>query len=112
MQALLIPSEKEIFMSQYTDEMCADCSHCFPDRDGPTEMGICLLDPELQPYEEEILELDLSNCRHLIQKKAFNLNSRACKHFSAAEGIDLGEDFDQDLVVEAIKRITDSRENK
>lgn len=99
-------------MSQYTDETCADCSHCFPDRDGPTEMGICLLDQELQLYEEEILELDFSNCSHLIQKKAFNFNCRACKHFSAADGIDLGEDIDQDLVVEAIKRITDSRESK
>ncbi|RQD64677.1 MAG: hypothetical protein D5R98_04760 [Desulfonatronovibrio sp. MSAO_Bac4] len=41
---------------------CIDCEHCLPDSDGPTSMGICLLDPEFEHYIEEIMELDFKRC--------------------------------------------------
>ncbi|MFW6401413.1 MAG: hypothetical protein ACOCY5_01950 [Desulfohalobiaceae bacterium] len=99
-------------MSQNPEAMCVDCNHCFPDRDGPTEMGICLLDPELEPYVDEILELDFTNCGHLIHKKRFDFNCRACEQFSAAEILDLGDDIDQDMAIEAIKSLIGNRKNR
>lgn len=68
---------------------CVDCEHCMPDSDGPTSTGICLLDPELEPYLEEIMELDFKNCRHLVLRKSFDFNCKACSDFSPAESIEI-----------------------
>ncbi len=35
----------EIVLSENQENICADCDHCFPDEEGPTSYGICLLDP-------------------------------------------------------------------
>ncbi|MFW6415711.1 MAG: hypothetical protein ACOCZ2_05275 [Thermodesulfobacteriota bacterium] len=78
-------------MSKALDNICADCNHCFPDKEGPTTRGICLLDPEFEPFEEEILELNFQNCRELVKKKRFDLNQEACSRFSLAEIEELGE---------------------
>ena len=67
---------------------CIDCEHCLPDSDGPTSKGICLLDPEFEPYIEEIMELDFKNCHRLIRKKSFDFNRRACSDFTPAEAIE------------------------
>jgi hypothetical protein len=72
---------------------CIDCEHCLPDSDGPTSTGICLLDPEFKPYLEEIIELDFKNCHHLVLRKSFNFNCKACSDFSPAESIEM-IDFD------------------
>ncbi len=75
------------------DSICIDCEHCLPDSDGPTSKGICLLDPEFEPYIEEIMELDFKNCQRLVRKKSFDFNCRACSDFSPAEDIEV-IDFD------------------
>ena len=68
---------------------CTDCEHCLPDSEGPTSKGICLLDPEFEPYLEEILEFDFKNCHRLVRKKSFDFNCRACSDFSPAEYIEM-----------------------
>ncbi|WP_291322098.1 hypothetical protein [Desulfonatronospira sp.] len=68
---------------------CTDCEYCLPDSEGPTSKGICLLDPEFEPYIEEIMQFDFSNCHYLIQKKSFDFNCRACSDFSPAEYIEM-----------------------
>jgi len=78
-------------LSKTEDNICADCNHCLPDKDGPTSYGICLLDPEFDPFEEEIMELNFRNCRELVKKKRFDLNQEACSQFSLAEIEELGE---------------------
>jgi len=70
---------------------CIDCEHCLPDSDGPTSTGICLLDPEFEPYLEEIVEFDFKNCHHLVLKKSFDFNCKACSDFSPAESIEMIE---------------------
>ncbi len=40
-----------------TEEMFINCIYFFPYFvDGPTEEGICLNDPEFEPYIDELLE--------------------------------------------------------
>ena len=68
---------------------CTDCEHCLPDSEGPTSKGICLLDPEFEPYLEEIVEFDFSNCHHLVRKKSFDFNCRACSDFTPAEEVEM-----------------------
>ncbi|MFN2268954.1 MAG: hypothetical protein ABR533_11815 [Desulfonatronovibrio sp.] len=75
---------------------CIDCEHCMPDSYGPTSTGICLLDPEFEPYLEEIIELDFKNCHHLVLKKSFDFNCRACSSFSPAESIEM-TDFESSM---------------
>lgn len=75
---------------------CIDCLHCLPDGQGPTYKGICLLDPEFEPYLEEIVEFNFKNCRSLIQKKSFDFNCEACPDFSPSEVIDIAE-FDSSV---------------
>ena len=84
-------------MSRNLENICADCNHCFPDKQGPTSYGICLLDSELEPFEQELLELDFRNCRELVKKKRFDLNHEACPRFSPAEIEELGDLDDPDL---------------
>jgi hypothetical protein len=84
-------------LSRNQDNICADCNHCFPDKEGPTSYGICLLDLELEPFEEEILELDFRNCRELVKKKRFDLNHEACSQFSLAEIEEFGDLDETDL---------------
>ncbi len=69
-------------MTQQPEPTCIDCEHCFPDSEGPTSMGICLLDPEFEPYLDEIMELDFAKCHRLIRKKRFDFNREACPDFS------------------------------
>ncbi len=78
-------------MRQLPEYTCADCERCLPDRDGPTTSGICLLDPEFEPYLEEIMELDFTNCHRLVQKKSFDFNREACSDYTPAETIEMGE---------------------
>ncbi len=70
---------------------CIDCEHCFPDDDGPTSMGICLLDPEFEPYLDEIMEHKFEKSRSLIKKKRFDFNRQACPDFSPAEILEMDE---------------------
>lgn len=78
-------------MSKDQENVCGDCNYCFPDKKGPTSFGVCLLDPELKPFEEEIPELNFENCKELVKKKRFDINHKACPYFSPAEIEDLGE---------------------
>jgi len=84
-------------LSRNLENICADCNHCFPDKQGPTSYGICLLDPEFEPFEQELLELNFRNCRELVKKKRFDLNHEACPRFSPAEIEELGDLDDPDL---------------
>ncbi|WP_045212151.1 hypothetical protein [Desulfonatronovibrio magnus] len=75
---------------------CIDCTHCLPDGQGPTHMGICLLDPEFEPYLDEILEFNFENCHSLIKKKSFDFKCEGCPDFSPIEAIDIAE-FDNSV---------------
>ncbi len=80
-------------MNKPSQLTCIDCEHCFPDSDGMTSMGICLLNPEFEPFLEDILELEFEKCQSLIRKKRFDSNREACPNFSPLEMIEI-EDFD------------------
>jgi len=78
-------------MNKLSQLTCIDCEHCFPDSDGLTSMGICLLDPEFEPFLEDILEFEFEKCHSLIRKKRFDSNREACPNFSPLEMIEIGD---------------------
>ncbi len=100
-------------MEESQENMCGDCEHFFPDREGPTASGICLLDPELEPYEDEILEFNFQNCASLVRKKCFDINHVACSQFSPAEisnEVEL-DDEDGEILMAMVKEDQDGEDS-
>jgi len=76
-------------MEHYLDKYCGNCNYFFPDRNGPTEYGICLNDPAFAPYEDDILELRFDRCRELIKAKRFPLDHEGCEKFDPVEFLEI-----------------------
>ncbi len=89
---------------------CFNCNQFFPLFYGePTEYGVCLLEPALDPYLEDILE-DLENapCQDLLHEKRFSGNTEVCENFEEIEeGFELKDDY---AFVEELKEIVESGE--
>jgi len=87
-----------IVMKIIEEKVCINCNYFFPYFvNGPTEEGICLNDPEFEPYIDELLDKQNYNiCLSLIEKKKFNGNDNTCEKFEMSVIIDEDEDEDED----------------
>jgi hypothetical protein len=84
------------------DRICFNCSRFFPcAEDVESEKGICLEDPELEPFLDQILEENPdAECKKLISHKSFSGEKEACDSFEPAEIIELDDDLDLELIEE------------
>jgi hypothetical protein len=69
------------------DAVCGNCNHSFPAEAGGSIFGICLRDPEFDPYIERLLENDFAWCAELIGRKRFLVDRQACSDFDPIEVI-------------------------
>lgn len=76
-------------MEHDLEKQCGNCNLFFPDRNGPTEYGICLNDPAFAPYEDDIFELRFDRCRELIKAKRFTLDHEVCEKFDPVEFVEI-----------------------
>ena len=64
------------------EHICANCNFVHPSEPYGSDFAICLHDPEFEPYIDDILDKqDLSRCQHLVSRKRFAWESKACEHF-------------------------------
>jgi hypothetical protein len=89
------------------DKVCGDCNEFFPASADWTEWGICLKDPEFEPFFEELLgNGNYDACRDLIAKKQFTSDKPACPDFEQMEpGIEIPDDSE---LGREIRRLADS----
>ena len=67
-------------------KVCTNCHCAFPSEPFASDFAICLNDPELEPYLDEILEKqDFSRCQELVKKKRFSWEQEACPDFDPVE---------------------------
>ena len=98
-------------MTENTGELervCGNCNYSFPAEPGGSEFAICLKDPEIKPFMDDLLDRqDFSRCRELVRQKRFDWRHEACEEFDPVE--DAGLDFPEspELLAE-IKRLADS----
>ncbi len=89
-----------------TDELehiCANCHSVHPSEPVYSEFAVCLHDPEFEPYLDAILDKqDFSRCQHLIARKRFAWESKACEHF---------DPIDPDSEIECSSEVARSLEN-
>lgn len=78
-----LPAREVFNISNEHDEsqlerMCFNCAHFFPfPAIGITETGICLEDPEFEPFLEQIMEeRQDEQCKKLISMKSFEGGKR------------------------------------
>lgn len=77
-----------IAMDDTLDRICADCAHCFPDRVGWSDYGICILDPVFEPFEDDIVQCRFERCQKIVDAKRFDINQEACPDFQPIEILD------------------------
>ena len=89
------------------EEVCINCNYFFPYFvNGPTEEGICLNDPEFEPYIDELLEKqNYIICLSLIERKKLNGNDNTCEKFEMIEIIDEDETEDEAISSEALAKL-------
>ncbi|MCF8107005.1 MAG: hypothetical protein K9K64_16130 [Desulfohalobiaceae bacterium] len=78
-------------MKPMLDAICGNCEHCFPDRDGQTPYGICILDPVFEPFQDDIWESRYEKCQRLAREKRFDLNREGCPEFKPVEIVEESE---------------------
>lgn len=76
---------------------CANCNYFFPYLlHGPSEYGICLNDPEFEPYIDELLENEnYDSCKGLIEEKKYDGNEHSCEDFEMIEIIGTDSSMDE-----------------
>ena len=82
------------------DACCGNCNHSFPAEAGGSIFGICLKDPEFDPYIERLFENDFACCANLIRRKRFMLDRQACSDFDPTEVVSDGEEFSAELTAD------------
>ena len=65
--------------------VCFNCNYFFPDCDDFTEYGICLEDDAFEPFIDELLEMNYSSCRELVEAKKFPGDRDACEKYDEVE---------------------------
>jgi hypothetical protein len=66
--------------------ICTNCNHFFPHQEDNFEKGVCLLDKDLEPYLDDIMEMeDLSHIADLIKRKLRDNEQDACENFDPVE---------------------------
>lgn len=90
------------------DEICQNCTNFIQHPDDVMEwLGICLNDPEFEPFLEEILEYaDFSGCYDLYLEKRFSGEKEPCDLYDQIELDEMAEDWDfyNHINVEQIKQ--------
>ena len=82
------------------ERICDNCSNGHPAEPTETEFAICLLDPDFEPYLDDILDRqDFSRCAELVARKRFLFEREACDRFEPSERVEL------DISPEAEERI-------
>jgi len=99
-------------MTTETDELariCANCNAGYPSEPYGSEFAICLNDPELEPFLDDILERqDFSSCQDFVRCRRFDWEREACEDFDpVGECIDL---TDSPELVSEIERLADAGE--
>ncbi len=73
------------------ERICGNCNSSFPSEPFGSDFAICLNDPDLEPYVDDMLEnQDFSRCQNLIKQKRFSWEQEACPDFDPVE---LNEEF-------------------
>ena len=69
------------------EEVCFNCNNFFPSTiDDFTDLGICLADPDFEPFIDELIEdYNYDCCRGLVEAKKFPGEQEACSEFSEIE---------------------------
>jgi len=91
------------------ERICFNCGAFFPaDYETLDEFGICLNDPEFDPFVDEIIERqDYTSCRNLVRRKKFSGDREACGEFEPVENLQIG---DKTPLGRDLKRLMDAGE--
>ena len=76
------------------EKICFNCGAFFPASfEMPGEYGICLNDPEFDPFVDAIIERqDFASCQGLVDRKKFNGEREACSDFEPVEELEIIEE--------------------
>ena len=87
---------------------CANCNYSHPAEPYESEFAICLKDPDLEPFLDDILaRQDFSGCRGLVRRKRFDWEREACEHFDPME--DIGTEIpDSPELIAELRRLGDA----
>lgn len=105
-----IGNENEEDLEWLNEPICSNCTSFFQDQDSDdwrTGFGVCMNDPEFDPFAEEICETgSFSCCYDLYQKKRFDGDREGCEDFELPEKADIpeGMDIKTYLELEGMKR--------
>lgn len=76
----------------HEDKICFDCASFFPSTTEATGYGICLNDDDFEPYLDELLEMNYSSCRKLVERKKFPCDRQACEQYEEGVQIEIDDD--------------------
>lgn len=76
------------------EKICFNCGAFFPASfEMPDEYGVCLNDPEFDPFVDGILEQqDYASCQGLVDRKKFNGERAACSEFDPVDNLEIEDD--------------------
>jgi hypothetical protein len=76
------------------EKICLNCGAFFPASfDLPNDFGVCLNDPEFDPFVDDILDReDFTSCQELVERKKFNGEREACSDFEPIEDVEIEDD--------------------
>jgi len=76
------------------ETICLNCGAFFPASfEMPDDFGICLNDPEFDPFLDDILDHeDFTSCKELVERKKFNGEREACTDFEPIERLEIEND--------------------
>ncbi len=76
------------------EKICLNCGAFFPASfDLPDDFGVCLNDPEFEPFVDDILDReDFTSCQELVERKKFNGEREACSDFEPVEDVEIEDE--------------------
>lgn len=93
-------------MENDLERCCGNCQASHPAEPFQSDFAICLNDPELEPYLDDILERqDFSRCQGLIKRKRFGWDREVCDDFDPVE--DVGEELPPEFTAIVMKLAED-----
>ena len=93
-------------MKDELERLCGNCHAVHPAEPFQSDFAICLNDPELEPYLDDILERqDFSRCQDLVLRKRFAWDREVCDDFDPVD--DVGEEWSPELTAKVMKLAED-----
>lgn len=90
------------------DRVCGNCHSVHPAEPWQSDFAICLSDPDLEPYLDDIMDRqDFSRCQDLVLRKRFAWDREACDKFDPVDDIDEGEEIPPELAEKLIQLARD-----